>query len=560
MITGWKDLFQTHILERGIGFHVSGAVVSLKCTDDGFEATVLGSDDYIVEIIVEDNRVYDMNCDCPYALNGSYCKHMVAVLCKIDENNQEATFEFDLYEGFRYNEKEVAETIKKIPVEELRDLVAGVARENEAFRNQILVEYSEFFNEKQMVRLKEEVDNIAHQHSDRYGYVSYSAGSGYYNSLCAFLDKNAQSLIDKGYYLPAFELVNYVFNTVGNQDMDDSGGESGYVGESCYDYWKLILCQCDEDEKKKMRQWFIDNKEGYVIDYMEEYIEEFLANEFRDEGILLEQLRIVDDVIRRGDGADCGNWYSVYYGSENALVRRLRIMEKLGHLPFEIEEYKKKYRSYPIIREIEISEHLENKDYAKALKVIDESKQIDKESSDLIKKYSEQLIDIYSELDDKKRYKEELLFQIFECTQYNLSYIKKLKETSDDTEWTGFHKRIMEAKSCSPIRLSFMELEQLYEQLLVAVISKGDLWVLDQYESVLKKIYPGETRMIYEKFVRKRAEEVSSRNGYAGLTRYLDKISTYPNGRAKAQEIADNWRIEYRRRPAMIDELGKAGY
>lgn len=37
------------------------------------------------EIEIEEDRVYDMHCSCPYAEEGNYCKHMAAVLYKIEE-------------------------------------------------------------------------------------------------------------------------------------------------------------------------------------------------------------------------------------------------------------------------------------------------------------------------------------------------------------------------------------------------------------------------------------------------------------------------------------------
>lgn len=56
----WKDLFRTHILERGLNYYEEGYVTSLEQTLTGYMAVVEGTDDYHVEIEIRDDQVYDM--------------------------------------------------------------------------------------------------------------------------------------------------------------------------------------------------------------------------------------------------------------------------------------------------------------------------------------------------------------------------------------------------------------------------------------------------------------------------------------------------------------------
>lgn len=42
-MTGWKDLFRTHILERGLDYFEGGAVDSLEKAEEGYRAVVQGS-------------------------------------------------------------------------------------------------------------------------------------------------------------------------------------------------------------------------------------------------------------------------------------------------------------------------------------------------------------------------------------------------------------------------------------------------------------------------------------------------------------------------------------
>lgn len=68
----WKDLFRTHILERGLNYYEEGYVTSLEQNLTGYTAVVVGTENYDVEIEILDNRVYDMTCTCPYAAEGNY--------------------------------------------------------------------------------------------------------------------------------------------------------------------------------------------------------------------------------------------------------------------------------------------------------------------------------------------------------------------------------------------------------------------------------------------------------------------------------------------------------
>lgn len=83
--------------KRGFYYHCEYAVENLDVTEDGIRADVIGTEDYEVEISLENGDVTNMYCSCPYAESGNNCKHMAAVLfewseeCDDDmEKNEEA--------------------------------------------------------------------------------------------------------------------------------------------------------------------------------------------------------------------------------------------------------------------------------------------------------------------------------------------------------------------------------------------------------------------------------------------------------------------------------------
>ena len=559
MLKPWEYLFKTHILSRGWDYYENGAVSSLEKTETGYKATVEGSYDYEVEVEIYDNEVVDMFCDCPYAEDGNYCKHMAAVLYEIEEKSAQMTSE--VRENPADIKTELENVIKNIDESEVRKLLLELALKDDSLQNQILTKYVDKISPGQMNRLKQEVEMIAWKYSDRRGYVDYYHAMDYVHDLEEFLDENVQNLIDKNLIMQAFELTNEVFHTVGNQDIDDSDGGTTWIVNSCYEYWKQILDQATDEQRDQMFQWFKGRPKNYVIDYMEDYISDFLMEEFHDTSMLLEKLRMLDELIERaGDKTDCGSLYSSYYGFENIILKRLQIMKELNYSANEINEYRTKFRHFSAIRELEVKEYLDRKEYDKAIEVLEESKKLDKEYAGLVSKYSEQLIQVYHKTGQQEEYKKELIYQVFSCRQDNLENVKLLKAECDEEEWCTYREQILNTNSCLGIKFRFLEFEELYDRLLKTIVESGSIYTLDQYEKVLKKKFPDIIRDTYVNYVRKHAESVCDRKAYKGLMTYLKKITKYPDGRGKAAQIAKEWKVIYRRRPAMMDELKKAGF
>ena len=47
---------------------------------------------------------------------------------------------------------------------------------------------------------------------------------------------------------------------------------------------------------------------------------------------------------------------------------------------------------------------------------------------------------------------------------------------------------------------------------------------------------------------------------HRNLMPYLKRLREYPGGAESAKALAESWKTEYKRRPAMMDELKKAGF
>ena len=101
------------------------------------------------------------------------------------------------------------------------------------------------------------------------------------------------------------------------------------------------------------------------------------------------------------------------------------------------------------------------------------------------------------------------------------------------------------------------ELEELYDRLINIIINSNGLYMLIEYEKVLKDIYPKELLDKYENTVKAMATNTSGRAHYREIVSILRRMKKYPEGKEKVSEIVSDWRLRYRNRPAMMDELSK---
>lgn len=73
------------IYERGVEYYQSGAVIDRRLAGDSVTATVMGTQDYRVEV----GKGMHFRCSCPFEFSGP-CKHVVALL--LAWNEQPETF------------------------------------------------------------------------------------------------------------------------------------------------------------------------------------------------------------------------------------------------------------------------------------------------------------------------------------------------------------------------------------------------------------------------------------------------------------------------------------
>lgn len=101
----WKDRFEKKILDRGYRYYLMRKVEFLEEKDEILKFIVIGTKEY--EVVI-DTYHRETTCNCPYALGGKNCKHMVASIYEYNSKGKMIS-KYDLEES-----KWIVENILKI--------------------------------------------------------------------------------------------------------------------------------------------------------------------------------------------------------------------------------------------------------------------------------------------------------------------------------------------------------------------------------------------------------------------------------------------------------------
>jgi hypothetical protein len=577
----WDKYFTPVILERGYNYFTDGFVTSVKKTGSRFTGIVSGTEDYIVKINVIDTEgsiSLVMDCTCPYAEDGNYCKHMAALLYAIENED-----EYDEIDGERNDsetnatgpssnqvnsKQELVEIVDGLCVDTVRKELIRILENDEGLCTQFVMRYAkntesikDYINNK-----REAAKTIFRQSSDRHGFVDWRNASTYtsrlVNEVLAELHDFASPDIEEA--KAAFDVSLYVYGLFAGTDMDDSGGETQYFTDECLDLWSEIL---EFSKDNDLAKYMLDklNHESNTIgvgEYMSEMIDEFVSGHFTDKGFMTTKLEVIDAKIERFENDK--SW-SGEYNLSKCIKERISIMMSLGCSEDEIIAFRKRYRYLSAIREIEMDEFEAAGNLNELTKLLEESKEIDKKLPGLIQKYSKRLVKCYNDNGYYSKAKDELFLYLTEYRLGDIEAFIELRSSLDKERWQ--HKREEIFRILTEKRVNIMPLmaeeglkERLFELLNNEAINRHGVRrnivaMLKEYENVLRPDYDQELLDMYRKEILKMAEHAGGRGHYQDIVAAIMLMFPYPNGKIIAEEIVQHCRLYYPNRPAMQDEL-----
>lgn len=573
----WQKLFASHILERGYDYYCDGAVENIEIGRDDLRADVVGTEDYEVEISLNDGKVTDMYCSCPYAAGGNNCKHMAAVLYEwtadiMDEDEPEDTDNedmdndadaesMDLFEPTvtvcDYKKKSAA--VEKLVTSAERDIVQAFLVSVLAEDKKLLLRFRNMVNKcatkEDVEDYFEQIDEIADRYLGRDHFINYYQAYDFMLELEEIIDKDVRRMIDNGSHISAFHVMNHIFVLLGNVDMDDSGGETSMLAEQIYQLWLELLTKVNAQDKRKMFIWFTTHMDGSVIDYLEEYIEQIIMEEFKEPEYEQDKLSFMEEMIEKAEKKDSG--WSRDYAVGKWTVTYLKTLEEKNAPEDQLEEICKKYWNNSGVRRYYIDRYFEKKEYDRVLQVLDESIELDKAYRGQVLEYIQKKKEIYRLQGNKSAYIEQLWKLVLEQSAGDLDIYKELKAQYSEKEWLIKREELFKKLPANAHIDRLYKEEKLYDRLLAYVLKSSGLYAVQSYENVLKKEYPKQILSKYQGEVNKMASCTGNRKHYADLVALLRRMKRIKGGSEIVETIVEEWKIKYRNRPAMMDELSK---
>lgn len=535
----WETYFQKRILDRGYDYYFDERVEDLRINSNRIKAVVNGTDFYHVEIKLNGNQIIGMSCDCPYAQDGHNCKHMAAVL-----------YEWQL--RVTHPEIDSLQLVEDASEEDVRSFLVKLLENNpdlvESFKH-----YTQ--NEISLDTMIDDLEGVCDSYSDGYNYIDYEFSRDFCDNYEDAVDKWLDLLKKKDQYSLAFKFLLKAYEVFYKLDIEDNGGETGALSVIIISQWaNVIKCMDDLERLEAFAEL------GQYLNSMRDYYDsqktlEILFECLRGKEFLKMKLGLVkgqlDYIESHNDILDRE------YALERFAATYLDLLKKSRASKKEISAVHEKYWRYPPIRMDCIHACIDNKEFDKALGYIDKFIEFDYENQSLMKFDMMMKKDVYKKQGNTKGYRKELKNLILFYDDTNLEDYIELRSLFSDKEWIKERDSIIEQLTPGRFLCEILETEQLYEQLIDVLLRSDDKYLLHQYTDILSEKYPEQLLQVYQETVEKQAESKGSRKHYYQIVEELRIMKSISGGDKVVDEIIKRWKVQYKNRSAMLDELSQ---
>lgn len=200
---------------------------------------------------------------------------------------------------------------------------------------------------------------------------------------------------------------------------------------------------------------------------------------------------------------------------------------------------------------------INDKEYDKALKYLDKCIKLDHKDQSLYKRDVEMKKDIYQKQGNKEGYREMMKVIVLDFRDAVIEEYIELKNLYTSEEWVTERDSIIKQINSDWLLCDIYAHENLHKQLLDSIIRSNNKSLLTQYTRLLKDEYPEQLLHMYRVAVEKEVEYARSRSYYRQLVRDSRAMKRIGGGDKVVDEIIKKWKVQYKNRTAMMDELSK---
>ena len=543
----FKDDFNTRILSRGYEYYEDGLVEDVLLKGNIVTAKVEGSEIYDVSVEIDNGIFIDGDCTCPYASDGSYCKHMAALLYYLDNEN------LDENNNYTTKEKQIRDSLKNINKTELDAFLVELLTEDRNIYDKFRLRFNKSFPSLTIEDYENKIYSAIQSSAGRDGFIDYHESWDYTKNMHKIISE-VNTLVDNGEYDLAFEVARTILETIPETDIDDSNGSTGEVADSCIEIIERILEFILYDENVLAKK---------ILDYiLNEIKTEYLSNYAIDLYPLLNlyvERNIYLDEIEKGllETLELGRSKKYFWNTKHYVDVLTDIYNKENSKDKIINLLKKYSTDKKICLKL-VEEYLKEDNVNDAITLL---KNRLKEDSN--RDYAYKLSEIYQKENMMEEYKNILYKLLYELDKYNIDIYKKIKYLYSNKDWLIEREKIIsrilkEAKGNTYITdiLNIYIEEKKYDD-MYNLLKDKDMSTIMRYEEYLLPKYNKELINIYVKCCKSFASKAFNRTMYSELARDMLHIKKMQNSENEYTKLLEEMREKYRNKPAMQDELSQ---
>ena len=580
-ISNFEKYVLPQILMRGEDYYESDAVLEIEEESPGeWIATVCGTENYEVTVSMEGNEIIAWECDCPY--DGNICKHVVATLLAIrDSRNKVARFlsAKEVDSQVSIPEKNAAKMVMDEEVEQillfaepdkLSDFVLKYASSHSDFKSVLL---ETFLPKKPVAKLSvdyqmeiEKCFNSAYKNGPKRGRyyepeIDWDEVSGKVDGYLA----KATLLLQRQDLEEAATIALQILRSIGNNYIEEdflyNDGDIDFE-ISCEDAGDLLLEIVKHSGASQVLKENILNEatkiskmatyREYELYDMDELVQQIMLSVQSKEEALLSINHLLEERKEHRE---------LY----KLVLRKVEILEELGKT-VEAEATLSEFLYLPEIRRRETEKLLDGKCYEKAISMLNEGIVIAEKAGEygILREWREQLLSIYEEVHDITKVIE-MCRLLFIHTNGSLDYYHKLKSLISSTDWKEYLSTLLQettffdywgsGNNKAEIYIEEKEYDKLFS--FLSTVEYRRLDALVQYASHLNATHSSEILSLFTDDLRVYAEKNLGRSHYEYIARVLRGMRKLNGGKDVVKQLVEEFRVLYKRRPAMMQELGE---
>lgn len=564
------------ILLRGEEYYEIGAVSELEEDSPGeWTATVEGTENYNVEMSMDGKEIKSWYCDCPY--DGEICKHIVATLLAIRDNEKKV--------NRSASSKVKVEVEEAVVIDETVDIQQLLSFANPQELSQFIYEYAsmhpEFktallnrFMAKELSATSKEKDyraEIQNVFNDSY----YNRKSRYhnryddfdcdwetvFNRMDIFLEK-ADFFLNVGNIDTTIDIALQTLRSIGENYEDGLlYNDDLYPSDYCEQAGDLLIKVIEHPKTTQKQKTAILQELGQLAklstyrDYDLYDIDELLMQINLSIQPAEKTLELIDKLLE--ERKDTYDLYQI-------VLRKVNLLTEL-HEEQKAADTIRQYLYLTEIREMEVDKLIASCQYDEAIRLLNEGIEIAEKEEHIgtVEEWLKTKLRIY-EMTHQTAEVINTCRLLFVSGRDQLEYYSKLKTLVPKEEWKSFLDTMMKETQFSEYfsfdgndEAEIYVKERDYERLfkLLSSIRYNQLEALMKYSYHLKDTHSEQLIAIYTSLLNDYAEQNVGRTHYELIAQALLCAKKLNGGQEAVKRLVAEFRIKYKRRPAMMEVL-----